>query len=65
MPDEIFAVCFPCGKKYGRKDGGIASCWHGICDICECQKTICAARNFGYIDPEKLEQRNDEGKVKA
>lgn len=42
-------ICFDCGKKYGRHQGGICTVHLGICDVCGQEKPVTEPRDFGHL----------------
>jgi len=42
-------VCMACGEKFGRKDAGLATWHHGVCDICKADADVTEPRDFGHL----------------
>ena len=48
--DYPFWICWDCGKRYGRRDCGIAATWHmGSCGVCCQVKDVTEPRDFGHL----------------
>lgn len=42
-------ICGDCGKRYGRRECGIAT-WHsGKCDVCKRTEAVTEPRDFGHL----------------
>lgn len=53
-----YAICFDCGKKYGRRrDMNFVATWYPeTCGICNKEKTCTEPRDFGHLDEIKCKK---------
>lgn len=42
-------TCKDCGAKWGVYSVGCSSIWIGICQVCDQEKPVTEARDYGYF----------------
>ena len=56
---NAYNVCHDCGKKYGTYSVGSSSTYMGKCNVCEQERPITEARDYGWLKKGISELLND------
>lgn len=47
--ENAYTSCKDCGAKWGVYSVGCSSTWIGICQVCDKEKPVTEARDYGYF----------------